>query len=138
MDSKVHARDTQVVSDHRHAHKQTLKKIKSEIILGSPGMDCQGVGVCRVMAYGEPFQGKCPVTTAWISITEGRKLRCAFWKSTMDRRLMKRHFGWLLFQVYEMYELPLELTQTISESPVRIFPGIYPVWETPRFLIVDF
>ncbi len=138
MDSKVHARDTQEVSIHRHAHKQILKRIKSEVILGSPGMDCQGVGVCRVMAYGEPFEGKCPVTTAWISVTEERKLRCAFWKSTMNNRLMKRHFGWLLFQVYEMYELPEELTRPISEETLRIFPGIYSVWETPRFLVVDF
>jgi len=138
MDSKVHVRDTPKVSPHRYAHKQVLKRIKSEVILGSPGMDCQGVGVCRVMAYGEPFDGKCPLITAWMSMTAERKLRLAFWKSTIDRRLMKRHFGWLLFQVYEMYELPVELSLALSPEPIKIFPGIYPVWETPRFLIVDF
>lgn len=90
------------------------------------------------MAYGEAFNGKCPVVTAWISMTEESKLRSAFWKSTMDRRLMKRHFGWLLFQVYEMYELPFALTKPIAAEPVKVYPGIYPVWETPRFLIVDF
>lgn len=71
-------------------------------------------------------------------MTAERKLRLAFWKSTIDRRLMKRHFGWLLFQVYEMYELPVELSLALSPEPIKIFPGIYPVWETPRFLIVDF
>ena len=101
-------------------------------------MDCQGVGVCRVMAYGDPFNGKCPVVTAWMSVTEQSKLRCSFWKSTMDKRLMKRHFGWMLFQVFEMYELPVEITRPLSTETVRIFPGIYPVWETSRFLIVDF
>ena len=138
MDLKVHTGDTPAVSIHRHAHKQTLKRIKSEVILGSPGMDCQGVGVCRVMAYGEPFEGKCPVITAWMSVTAERKLRFSFWKSTIERRTMKRHFGWLLFQVYELYELPAELTRPLTKEPVKVYPGIYPVWETSRFLIVDF
>ena len=138
MDSKVHTRDTQIVSIHRHAQKQASKRVKSEIILGSPGMDCQGVGVCRVMAYGASFEGKCPVVTAWISMTDEGKLRSAFWKSTMDRRLMKRHFGWLLFQVFEMYELPFVLTKPIATEALKVYPGIYPVWETSRFLIVDF
>jgi len=123
MDLKVHTGDTPAVSIHRHAHKQTLKRIKSEVILGSPGMDCQGVGVCRVMAYGEPFDGKCPVITAWMSVTAERKLRFSFWKSTMDRRLMRRHFGWQLFQVYELYELPSELTKRARFIPVFIRSG---------------
>ena len=138
MDSKIHTRDTRGVSVHPHAFSQTLKRVKSEIILGSPGMDCQGVGVCRVMAYGSPFNGKCPVVTAWMSVTAQNKLRCTFWKSTMDKRLMKRHFGWLLFQVFELYELPVEITRPLTNEPVSIYPGIYPVWESPRFLIVDF
>ncbi len=138
MDSKLHTRGATEVSLRRTLYKQALKRIKSEIILGSPGMDCQGVGVCRVMAYGEPFNGKCPVVTAWLSQTDERKLRCAFWKSTMDRRLMKRHFGWMLFQVFEMYEVPATISKIITTEPIKIFPGIYPVWETPRFLIVDF
>lgn len=116
----------------------SLKGIKSEIILGSPGMNCQGVGICKVMAYGEPFTGKCPVVTAWISMTEQNKWRFAFWKSTLDARLIKRHFGFSLFQVYEWYELPTDLTITLSPEPVQIQPGIYPVWETTQFLIVDF
>lgn len=138
MDSKVHISDTHVLRIRPSASKHALRRVKSDIILGSPGMDCQGVGVCRVMAYGEPFNGKCPVITSWISISEKKRLRCSFWKSTMNRRLMKRHFGWQLFQVYEMYELPKELTAILIPEPIKIFPGIYPVWETPRFLIVDF
>ncbi|MBL7972513.1 MAG: hypothetical protein JNL03_13430 [Prolixibacteraceae bacterium] len=117
---------------------QTLKRVKSEIILGSPGMDCQGVGVCRVMAYGNPYTGKCPVVTTWLSQTEQNKIRCAFWKSTMDKRLMRRHFGWMLFQVFELYEIPADVVKTLTTEPLKIYPGIYPVWETSRFLIVDF
>lgn len=101
-------------------------------------MDCQGVGVCRVMAYGDPFNGKCPVVTAWMSLTEQNRLRCSFWKSSMDKRLMKRHFGWMLFQVFELYELQGEITKSLTPESIKIYPGIYPVWETPRFLIVDF
>ncbi|MBL7780226.1 MAG: hypothetical protein JNM22_03345 [Saprospiraceae bacterium] len=138
MESILHIRGTRSVTVPAPATGQTLKRVKSEIILGSPGMDCQGVGVCRVMAYDNSYQGKCPVITSWLSLTDQNKIRCAFWKSTMDKRFMKRHFGWMLFQVFELYEIPAEVVRTLTTEPLKIYPGIYPVWETSRFLIVDF
>lgn len=138
MNSKVNARKTEETTLQPLEFPQTLKRIKTEIILGSPGMNCQGVGICKVMAYGEIFTCKCPAATAWISLTDQNKCRFSFWKSTLDARSIKRHFGYMLFQVYEMYELPTELTSTLSPESLHIYPGIYPVWETPRFLIVDF
>lgn len=118
--------------------KRVQKKIKTEIILGSPSSGCQGVGICRVMASGDTKKYKCPKVTAWLTLTKSGRLRASFLKSEMDSRFVKRHFGWMLFQVYETYELPggIALALGLDEASVR--PGIYSVWETPRFLTVDF
>jgi hypothetical protein len=114
------------------------KKIKTEIILGSPSSGCQGVGICRVMAYGDSRKYKCPKVTAWLTLMKNGTLRFSFLKSEMEPKFVKRHFGWMLFQVYESYELPggIMLALGLEEAVVR--PGIYSVWETPRFLTVDF
>lgn len=68
--------------------------------------------------------------------TEG-KLRISFWKASMDARYMRRHFGWMLFQVYETYEIPGCVSRHLSEEKIRIHPGIYTVWENGRYLVVD-
>jgi hypothetical protein len=118
--------------------KRIQKKIKTEIILGSPSSGCQGVGICRVMAHGDKRQFKCPKVTAWITKTKTGMLRFSFLKSDMDPRFVRRHFGWMLFQVYEAYELPGGIAHALGLNEILVQPGIYTVWETPRFLTVDF
>lgn len=118
--------------------RRLQKKIKTEIILGSPSSGCQGVGICRVMAYGDPRKYKCPKVTAWMTVTKTGSLRVSFWKSDMDSRFAKRHFGWMLFQVFETYELPGGIALALGLEQAQVRPGIYSVWETPRFLTVDF
>ena len=114
------------------------KRIKAEMILGSPGSGCQGVGICRVMAFKEQNTCKCKTVTAWISETESGSISISFWKSSMDHRFVKRHFGWMLFQVFEAYQLPEIFTMALDRESAIIKPGIYAVWESPQFLTVDF
>jgi hypothetical protein len=124
---------------HTFSHwASTRKRIKTEITLGNPSSGCQGVGICRVMSYGQEAGGKCPRAAAWLAVTEEGRLRISFLKSSMDKRLMRRHFGWLLFQVHETYELPEGMAQRLGLLEATVRPGIYSVWETPRHLVVDF
>lgn len=51
---------------------------------------------------------------------------------------MRRHFGWMLFQVCEAYEIPARVSRHISEDKIRIQPGIYSVWESGRYLVIEF
>jgi hypothetical protein len=114
--------------------------IRAEIVLGSPGADCSGLGICRMMgATPVGIRYKCPVVSAWLSLTQERRLRVHFWKDSMDLRFMRRHFRWCLFQVLEPYRIPDELCRAlpgVSDQTIR--PGIYTVWETPEYLVVDF
>ena len=114
------------------------QKVRAEVVLGSPSANCGGVGICRVMAFGEGAGITCPKVAAWISLTEEGKLRFEFQKSSMDGRFMRRHFRWMLFQVFEAYVVPYRLLGASKFASRTIQPGIYQVWEVDDTLIVDF
>ena len=120
--------------------KIELGAVRTEIILGSPSAGCSGVGLCRVMTIKPSnIRYKCPVVSAWLSLTNERRLRISFLKDSMEIKVQRRHFRWLLFQVLEAYEMPDEMIRCLpglSEHTVQ--PGIYTVWETAEHLVVDF
>ena len=120
--------------------KTAIRSIKSQVVLGTPSAGCQGVGICRVIASGMNQNFKCPTVNAQISATAFGRLRIKFSKTAMDRRFMKRHFGWRLFQVMEPYRIPDTLINKFDlvDDCHVIEPGIYSVWETREWLIVDF
>jgi hypothetical protein len=117
-----------------------VRSVKSDIVFGTPSASCAGVGICKVLASGSENPCGCPRVSALMSMDAEGNLRIRFAKHTMENRFMKRHFRWLLFQVMEAYELPAELLQKIQNNRERrwIQPGIYSVWETKEWLIVDF
>jgi len=124
----------------RALRKSEMSAVRADIILGSPGAACSGLGVCKMMSpVLAHVRYKCPLVSAWLSLTPERRLRVSFLKSSMDLQLQRRHFRWCLFQVLEAYELPDELTRGLPGLQDRtIRPGIYTVWETMDHLVVDF
>lgn len=48
---------TPSIQRHRTLSEQ---KVRAEVVLGSPSANCGGVGICRVMAYGEGVGVICP------------------------------------------------------------------------------
>lgn len=107
-------------------------------MLGNPSTSCNGVGICSVLSHGQQTDKKCPRVAAWISVTEEGKIRFSFLKAGMDKSYIRKHFGWRLFQVYTTYELSEKLAHKLGQKEVKVLPGIYTVWETPRHLVVDF
>lgn len=114
------------------------KKVKSEIILGSPSSGCGGVGICRVMLHGETLACKCRKVTAWITVTKNGKLRVCFWKSDMDAAFIKQHFQSTWFRVVEAYQLPVRMIRAAGYPKTHIASGLYPVSESTSFFTVDF
>ncbi len=116
----------------------SVHKIRTDVVLGSPSANCSGVGICRVMAQGENADVKCPRVATWVSVTEEGKMRFEFEKDSMEGRFMRRHFRWLLFQVFEPYLVPYHLLKSSKIEQRTIQPGIYQVWEIGERLIVEF
>lgn len=120
--------------------KSEQQSVRSEILLGSPGAGCAGLGICKMMTTKPAYiRYKCPVVNAVLSLNQEQRLRISFVKDSMDIRVQRRHFRWWLFQVLEPYDLPEELTRCLSLlADHTIRPGIYTVWETAEYLVVDF
>ncbi|MBL7802614.1 MAG: hypothetical protein JNL02_02685 [Saprospiraceae bacterium] len=129
---------TLITGGGRLRYEKTVKKLKAEVILGSPNAGCSGVGICRVMAATKQIDCPCPSVTTWVGITESGRVQFAFIKSAMDEKMIRRHFRWALFQVLEAYEMPLHITRYLKSPGLLIEPGIYTVWDTPDRLIVEF
>ena len=114
------------------------QKVRADVVLGSPSANCGGVGICRVMAYGEGAAISCPKVASWICLTQDNKIRIEFLKSSMEGRFMRRHFRWMLFQVFEAYVIPYPLLTGCKIEHRTIRPGIYQVWESVDRLFVEF
>jgi len=81
---------------------------------------------------------RCLIITARLVGKDNGRLRIHFCKAGMEKRYLKRHFRWSLFQVLESFELPTRVRRKLGLTQGWIEPGIYTVWEMEDFLIVDF
>lgn len=113
--------------------------LRTEVVLGSPGARCNGVGICRVMGrQQQDTDCPCPKVWATLQVTESGSLRFVFEKAGMDRAYKQQHFEWLLFTVTEPYRLSPRLRRDLGWKGQWIQPGVYHAWETPDAFIVDF
>lgn len=118
----------------------SIQRTRTDVILGSPSANCSGVGICRVLAHGAVGSSGvvCPRVKAWLSVTASGKLRFEFEKNSLSEETLRKHFSWMLFQVLEPCVIPYRLLRyrTISQRTIR--PGVYQVWDTGTYLVVEF
>jgi len=115
-----------------------IRKMRAEVMFGNPGTGCQGVGICRVTHHGKASNCNCPKVSTWIGVLPNGGLRFKFIKSSMEKHFMRRHFSWRLFQVFEPYKMPDTICAKLGIESTILQSGIYTVWESERYLIVDF
>lgn len=122
----------------RQSRASVLRKMRAEVMFGNPGTGCQGVGICRVTHHGKATNCSCLKVSTWIGILPNGGMRFKFIKSSMEKHFMRKHFSWRLFQVCEAYTMPESICAKLGIEQAVIQPGIYTVWESERYLIVDF
>ncbi len=112
--------------------------IPAEIILGTPSLGCKGHGICKVVTQSVANSLPCPSVSALISIVSGKKLRLAFFKSSLPAAVQSIHFGAAGFKVNEPFDLPKWLKAAFQIQTCSVLPGLYKILETDQYLIVDF
>ncbi|MDW8230579.1 MAG: hypothetical protein RMJ33_12150 [Saprospiraceae bacterium] len=133
-------RTTSEVGQQRRSTPKALQRIRTDVILGSPSANCSGVGICRVMAYrdgGHPHV-PCPYLRAWLSVTNVGRLRFEFEKTSLSAAIVEEHFPWMLFQVLEPYIVPYRLLPGLKIAERTIRPGVYQVWDSGSYFLVEF
>jgi hypothetical protein len=118
---------------------QKADRICSDVVLGSPSSNCNGVGICRVMVAGDRTPSmSCPSISTWLSKNAQGRLQMNFPKQYLDRACLNRHFAWYLFTVAEPYRLSPRLCSALGITDPWIKPGIYRVFESEETLAVCF
>jgi hypothetical protein len=119
--------------------QQPVVRICSEVVLGSPSSNCNGVGICRVMVAGKISPAvTCPSVSTWLNKSPEGGLQMHFPKQQLNEKQRRRHFAWHLFTVMEPYRLSPRLCKALGITDPWIRPGIYQVFESHDLFTVSF
>jgi hypothetical protein len=120
------------------AEECSCRAINVQVVLGSPGAGCRGVGVCRIVPEGYRTPIGCPLTGAILGFSPGGKLKIMFDAASLSALQREKHFGWGIFRVETPFDVPLFACRRLGRSSYQIKPGTYPVREQQGFLAVEF
>ena len=118
------------------------REITAEIVFGTPGKNCEGVGICRMLSVAilgnRPVV--CPHATGYLTLDPAANtLFLRMPKIHLDRQMVARHFCKRLFKVTESYRVPARFTRALGTQQIyTIREGVYGVMETPTDWIVVF
>lgn len=118
-----------------------LRRIKAEVVLGSPGARCRGVGICRITAIGQEAGAgvaRCRKTVAWIGATPGGRLYMVFSKHLVCPQFAARQFVGSQFPVDSRFEWPAFVQDKLGGALHTIEPGQYPMRENAQQWVVYF
>jgi len=124
-------------------HKRRIvNSIRAEVVLGSPGANCRGAGICRVTAMHRGWKDMsphCKRAKAMIGLMPTGRLYFSFFKKSMCDKMIAAHFADEKgFQVETPFEIPSFLRSALLPAQSSILPGVYPTMETPGKWIVFF
>jgi hypothetical protein len=105
-----------------------LQTIQVDVIFGSPGLNCSGVGICRVIPTSATrVHWKCPHASALLGRTPAGSLYLSFDRRALPQEYVETYFSDDIFEVIEPYSFPSSLVSDLGFSFYRIQSGRYDV-----------
>ena len=118
------------------------REITTEIIFGTPGKNCEGHGICRMLSMSILGDKKimCPHATGYLALDLAENtLLLRMPKIHLTSQMVARHFYKRLFKVTESYRVPARFTRALgTQQKYTIREGVYAVMETRTDWIVVF
>lgn len=110
-----------------------------EVIFGTPKRNCDGVGICRLLAVEfVRVRWKCPSARAWLYSGPAGSVCLRFDRQRMPPSYQDRYFRGQIFKVEEDFPIPQALLSGIKMPPFTIVSGEYSVKVSGQFLEVCF
>jgi len=114
-------------------------KIRVEVIFGSPGKNCLGAGICRILSVEHVrVRWKCPSALAWLILSSEGSIRLAFDRSQLLPENYDQYFRDHMFYVEEPYSIPEPLISMLNLDEFTVESGLYSVKVSAQFLTVIF
>lgn len=112
--------------------------VKANIVLGVASKNCEGHGVCKILAYDEPAVKPCRQVQAIIEMDAKKKLRMLFPKEGACSCILKSQFAGGNFLVEEPFHLPPWLCSQLGVGIYCVPAGQYKLTRRPGHFIVEF
>jgi len=117
------------------------KTMRCDVVFGSPSMDCNGTGICKLNAsdYNQQVQrtNRCQNTFGLVSAGPNGKISLFFFREFLCIRLYRQHFRKGVLTMQEACPLPSEISKGLHAFGENILPGNYAVIECDGYFRVD-
>lgn len=128
---------------HRAISANTRFKFQNfadvEVIFGTPKRNCDGVGICRLLAAEfVRVRWKCPSARAYLYPISGGGVCLRFDRQRLPQEYQDRYFRDQIFRVEEDFHIPQSLISVINMTSFTIVSGEYSVKVSERFLEIFF
>ncbi|MBL7807206.1 MAG: hypothetical protein JNN28_05315 [Saprospiraceae bacterium] len=111
----------------------SMKTIPSEVVFGSPTMNCNGTGICRISSMHSVQQdsgvSNCQKTVAQIVPGKNGKITLYFFRSMLCINLFRKHFYKGMLEMEDPCIIPNDLLQSLNIQTRTIQPGKYAITE---------
>ena len=107
----------------------TNKELLVEVVFGTPKRDCQGYGICKVIAFCQfnPPNCNCKHAPALVRLINQERLEFRFEEENLEMEIIKRFFSKPYFLVYQDFLFPDWMIPFFKREKVRIDSGKYPI-----------
>ncbi|HAD12784.1 MAG TPA: hypothetical protein DCF33_10140 [Saprospirales bacterium] len=109
------------------------KAIHSEVVFGSPTMNCNGTGICRISSLHsvrpEANISSCQKTVAQIVPGDYGNITLFFHRSMLCINLFRKHFYKGMLEMHEPCVIPADLLERLNIQTRVILPGKYAITE---------
>ena len=125
----------------RNQTASAIKSISCDVVFGSPNMDCNGTGICRISSYrpDQPMQLKkdCRLTSGMISAAPNGKISIYFFRELLCIKLYRKHFHKGVLEMTEACPIPASIASSLNINSKKLLPGNYSVLECEGYYRVD-
>lgn len=135
--------DEQLQTKRRHLPPKPAGMLTVEVVFGTPGKNCEGLGMCHVKALtSNDLQAftprKCQRALAYFGLTHAGYWQMIVPKATLCTCVRERYFGSTAFIVEKKYRLPGELTEYFATTHSIITKGKYEIKKSADYYVVCF
>ena len=117
------------------------KVMHCDVVFGSPGMDCNGTGICKITGTNTflrvSSKKSCQLTFGQIAAAPNGKISLYFFRELLCIKLYRQHFRKGVLKMEEACPLPLEIAQGLNICGTALLPGHYTVVECDGYFRVD-
>ena len=120
---------------------QTTKVLYCDVVFGSPSMNCNGTGICRInisnFIHAQVEKKQCQLTSGLMAAGPGGKVSLFFFRERLCIRQYRKHFRKGVFEMTEACPIPASISKELHTRAKKLLPGSYTVWEGDGYFRLD-